>query len=53
MKMDQMKTTHFDKKSLVAPIIIVILLAVAIGLIILLIHCLMNHKKDLMFKNYN
>lgn len=34
MKMDQMKTTHFDKKSLVAPIIIVILLAVAIGLII-------------------
>lgn len=34
MKMDQMKTTHFDKKSLIAPIIIVILLAVAIGLII-------------------
>lgn len=34
MKMDQMKTTHFDKKSLIAPIIIVILLAVAVGLII-------------------
>mgnify|MGYP003300300420 CR=1 FL=1 len=34
MKMDQMKTTHFDKKSLIAPIIIVVLLALAIGLII-------------------
>lgn len=34
MKMDQMKTTHFDKKSLIAPIIIVILLAISIGLII-------------------
>lgn len=29
-----MKTTHFDKKSLIAPIIIVVLLALAIGLII-------------------
>lgn len=34
MKMDQMKTTHFDKKSLIAPIIIVVLLSLAIGLII-------------------
>lgn len=34
MKMDQMKTSHFDKKSLIAPIIIVILLSLAVGLII-------------------
>lgn len=34
MKMDQMKTSRFDKKSLIAPIIIVILLSLAVGLII-------------------
>ncbi len=34
MKMDQMKASHFDKKSLIAPIIIVILLAIAVGLIV-------------------
>lgn len=34
MKMDQMKASHFDKKSLIAPIIIVVLLSLAVGLII-------------------
>ena len=34
MKMDQMKTSSFRKKDLVAPIIIVILLSLAVGLII-------------------
>lgn len=34
MKMDQMKTSHFNKKNLIAPIIIVVLLALAVGLII-------------------
>lgn len=34
MKMDQMKASHFDKKSLIVPIIIVVLLSLAVGLII-------------------
>ena len=34
MKMDQMKASHFDKKNLIAPIIIVVLLSLAVGLII-------------------
>ena len=33
MKMDQMKTSRFDKKSLIAPIIIVKLLSLAVVLI--------------------
>lgn len=46
MKMDQMKTSHFDKKSLIAPIIIVVLLSLAVGLIIFYITNPMFNKED-------
>ena len=41
MKFDQMKTSTFRKKDLVAPIIIVILLSLAMGLIVFYIWTLL------------
>lgn len=46
MKMDQMKTTHFDKNKIIGPIIIVVLLSLAVGLIIFFVTNPLFNKEE-------